>query len=81
MKKIPFRNIFLVIAAIVSINSLNRDFVTYQRYANFGQWVNDLIPATFGLVLAIIIFTIIVLAFWVPISLIRSAIKKRKDKK
>ena len=47
-----YQKIFLVMFAVGIMTAGNRDFVQSNRYSSFQQWVADIIPATFGLILA-----------------------------
>lgn len=51
-KYIRFRRFFLVMLAIQVVVAVSRDFVLSRRYTSIQVWASDLVPASFGLILA-----------------------------
>ena len=51
-KRIGFRKFFLVLLLIQCVVAFNRDFVMSQRYNSIHAWVSDIVPASFGLIVA-----------------------------
>ena len=53
-KRIGFRKFFLALLLIQCVVAFSRDFVISQRYSNIQTWVSDIVPASFGLIVAVV---------------------------
>lgn len=58
-----FQKIFLVVLVIQALRALFRDLLA-GRYASFGDWFRDIVPATLGLILSAALMSGVVYALY-----------------
>lgn len=74
-KLIPISRFYLVLLCVQALMAFSRDFVISHRYSSYQQWISDIFPASYGLLIAALINSAIIYGIY----RLYKALTKKKD--